>query len=920
MRLQNIFFFATLILILQSCGFFTDTEKKIIELSDYENSIKLGDSSNDDLITSLLMSTDKISFKGEALNKLRNDVSIVFSDTTDSGKSSNISVEFVKGNWFEFSLIFKPVLEEGIIIPEIQTLNFKSELPIIVKRNKKSIAEFSAFYKTDTDLISDIRAVSIINILSVIFNETLYNNDISYSFDRKLTGFPPIRISNFSVDLGKSDERQTLSIGNYNLTYSSPATIRLKDFDLKDNISSFGVQEAKFAVHNFTITETQPKENDLSFDFKAKKGLLELKNYILKYDSLRYSVERGALYPKSYCYLFFDKGDFNTSNNFLQKGKFDNITFTLKDYSYKYDKLNNNSIVEGEVITKGKFTELKSLELDDSNGLSYVISEFSLDNFIAKYEDDGYGKIKSEFEVPDIVIPFDTFRLKEDNQFELFGEDINLSISKTTVDKIRDIQISSDQVKINSSNLQLKLIKDKINLDLPQGVSLDLHGLDTLRLFDDNYVFLPELKLNNKIPEIRFDFKVKRSKEQIIIKNVQSSLRVSAEGIEGNILFDNNSFNNLTPLIAKELNVIGSVNLQEIDIFIKDSLNYIEFKNTGLSLKKDNLIQLANDLIDTNLEGKRFNNVGYIKAAVIKTGIDVKIKNADIKKFDFTSLNKFEFSINGGAKCYSKLGKPSFTINNASGTGVISYPDIVNKTLSNLEVKVETDYVDGTVDLDNFPGSLEKGVGAIRQALGSPLQRTELYKPFAKIRNSFIKQLCTKTKVLDIPQMTERNGNINVLVPTIRLKLNDNIFDEKMKQAFKRPSSLLVRKENTELDEEVFIIVDDMPRFSGCEVSGYTNDERKKCAEKKMLEFIYENINYPIEDKQNDVEGMVVLTFVIEKDGSISDPKVSRDLGKGCGEEALRLVKSMPDWIPGKQNNQPVRVQFNLPIRFKLEG
>jgi len=52
----------------------------------------------------------------------------------------------------------------------------------------------------------------------------------------------------------------------------------------------------------------------------------------------------------------------------------------------------------------------------------------------------------------------------------------------------------------------------------------------------------------------------------------------------------------------------------------------------------------------------------------------------------------------------------------------------------------------------------------------------------------------------------------------------------------------------------------------------------------------------------------------------VTDPKILRDLGGGCGKEALRIVQTMPQWVPGKQRNQPVRVQFNLPVRFKLEG
>ncbi|MDX1941007.1 MAG: TonB family protein, partial [Saprospiraceae bacterium] len=82
------------------------------------------------------------------------------------------------------------------------------------------------------------------------------------------------------------------------------------------------------------------------------------------------------------------------------------------------------------------------------------------------------------------------------------------------------------------------------------------------------------------------------------------------------------------------------------------------------------------------------------------------------------------------------------------------------------------------------------------------------------------------------------------------------------------------------------------------------------------------NIFYPLEARQNGNEGTVVLSFVVEKDGSISNPKILRDIGGGCGVEALRIVQLMIDgelkWVPGKTKGKPVRTLFNLPVRFKL--
>lgn len=123
-------------------------------------------------------------------------------------------------------------------------------------------------------------------------------------------------------------------------------------------------------------------------------------------------------------------------------------------------------------------------------------------------------------------------------------------------------------------------------------------------------------------------------------------------------------------------------------------------------------------------------------------------------------------------------------------------------------------------------------------------------------------------------------------------------------------------------EEEIFVIAEDMPRFPGCEHLG-TKAEKEACARDNLLKFIYENIEYPPIARENGVEGTVVISFVVEKDGVVRDTKIVREIGGGCGEEALRVVELMNTsgkrWIPGKQRGKPVRVMFNLPVKFKLK-
>ena len=87
---------------------------------------------------------------------------------------------------------------------------------------------------------------------------------------------------------------------------------------------------------------------------------------------------------------------------------------------------------------------------------------------------------------------------------------------------------------------------------------------------------------------------------------------------------------------------------------------------------------------------------------------------------------------------------------------------------------------------------------------------------------------------------------------------------------------------------------------------------------------MYENIIYPIEARENGVEGLVVIEFVVEKDGSLSGIKPIRDIGGGFGDEAVRVINSMNEkemkWKLGTQRGENVRVRYLLPIRFKLAG
>ena len=104
--------------------------------------------------------------------------------------------------------------------------------------------------------------------------------------------------------------------------------------------------------------------------------------------------------------------------------------------------------------------------------------------------------------------------------------------------------------------------------------------------------------------------------------------------------------------------------------------------------------------------------------------------------------------------------------------------------------------------------------------------------------------------------------------------------------------------------DEVFKVVEVDPEFPG--------------GEEALYKYLAENIKYPLMAKNNKVEGRVFITFVIEKDGNVSNAKVLRSVNEELDAEALRVINAMPKWKPGMQRGVPVRVQYNIPITFKL--
>lgn len=106
-------------------------------------------------------------------------------------------------------------------------------------------------------------------------------------------------------------------------------------------------------------------------------------------------------------------------------------------------------------------------------------------------------------------------------------------------------------------------------------------------------------------------------------------------------------------------------------------------------------------------------------------------------------------------------------------------------------------------------------------------------------------------------------------------------------------------------ENQPFIAVEEDPQFPGGNTA--------------RVRYLANNIKYPKTARELGIQGTVYLSFIVEKDGSVTNVEILRGIGYGCDEEALRVVRKMPKWEPGKQREKPVRVQFSMPVKFVLQ-
>jgi len=177
------------------------------------------------------------------------------------------------------------------------------------------------------------------------------------------------------------------------------------------------------------------------------------------------------------------------------------------------------------------------------------------------------------------------------------------------------------------------------------------------------------------------------------------------------------------------------------------------------------------------------------------------------------------------------------------------------------------------------------------------------------IKKRFIMMTKTQTKKLAQLKFLLVLPVASILIICFAFSANKEVFSSDSSESSALTETELssqTTKDAKKDETPIFQVVEKMPLFPG--------------GEKAFQKYLNANIKYPEAARKEGVQGRVYVTFIVEIDGSFTDIRIIRGIGGGCDEEAMRVVSEMPKWTPGTQRGQAVRVQFNLPIRFVLDG
>ena len=336
---------------------------------------------------------------------------------------------------------------------------------------------------------------------------------------------------------------------------------------------------------------------------------------------------------------------------------------------------------------------------------------------------------------------------------------------------------------------------------------------------------------------------------------------------------------NLQKTYTYRLNYNASMDVNRVDLFFEDQGDFKEKVEESIDVKierdkKGNITKCACSLVKyVN------NNVDELRKGYVRNASWQFIYDSNNNWTTMTKTQNFN-----GTKTKQQINR-ELVYNTSQGTNSKTNTKSQSSS-SNSSKKVYSNANDGFVNIRQTPQSKAPVLGVLKNGPeGAILLGTE--GDWKKIDCNGIVGYVYERYIQDTP--TEVFKDTAAKTASQNTKTNTN-------QLTGQPAK--------EYDGEVYQIVEQMPEFPG--------------GDQKLMEYISNNIRYPQVAREKGIQGRVFVGFIVEPDGNISNVKTTQSIGGGCDEEAVRVVKSMPKWKPGKQKGQAVRVGYQIPISFRL--
>ena len=187
-----------------------------------------------------------------------------------------------------------------------------------------------------------------------------------------------------------------------------------------------------------------------------------------------------------------------------------------------------------------------------------------------------------------------------------------------------------------------------------------------------------------------------------------------------------------------------------------------------------------------------------------------------------------------------------------------------------------------------------------------PIRRENIEEVVEKIKCSikFVAPVIKKDDEVD--PKDEMRTQDEIMKSKVSISVFDVLNGSEDGEVLKAKQMLVTEPVKPKVEEyKVFEVVEQMPSFPGGDVA--------------LMQYLSKNIKYPPVAEEMGIQGRVICTFVVERDGSVSDIRIARSVDPSLDKEAIRVVSGMPKWIPGRQNGQSVRVKYTLPVTFRLQ-